>query len=45
MWDATNTSSIMLAAFVAGIVGGGRLQDRLGPRAVLMGGSCCSASA
>ncbi len=39
MWDATNTSSIMLAAFVAGIVGGGRLQDRLGPRAVLMGGS------
>ncbi len=38
-WDATNTSSIMLAAFVVGIVGGGRLQDRLGPRMVLIGGS------
>ena len=38
-WDATYTSSIMLAAFVVGIVGGGRLQDKLGPRNVLIGGS------
>ena len=42
MWDASAasfTSSIMLAAFVVGIVGGGQLQDRLGPRKVLIGGS------
>ncbi len=42
MWDANAasfTSSVMLAAFVAGIVGGGQLQDRLGPRRVLIGGS------
>ncbi len=41
-WDpaaAAFTSSIMLAAFVVGIVGGGQLQDRLGPRNVLIGGS------
>ena len=41
-WDPTAaafTSSIMLAAFVVGIVGGGVLQDRLGPRNVLIGGS------
>lgn len=41
-WDggaAAFTSSIMLAAFVVGIVGGGRLQDRFGPRLVLIGGS------
>ncbi len=41
-WDpaaAAFTSSIMLAAFVVGIVGGGRLQDKLGPRNVLIGGS------
>ncbi len=41
-WDpaaAAFTSSIMLAAFVVGIVGGGVLQDRLGPRNVLIGGS------
>jgi len=37
-WDSTFTSSIMLAAFVVGIVGGGVLQ-RLGPRNVLIGGS------
>jgi len=41
-WDpqaAAFTSSVMLAAFVVGIVGGGVLQDKLGPRPVLIGGS------
>ena len=41
-WDggaAAFTSSIMLAAFVVGIVVGGRLQDKFGPRLVLIGGS------
>jgi OFA family oxalate/formate antiporter-like MFS transporter len=37
--DAAFTSSIMLAAFVVGIVGGGKLQDKLGPRLVLIGAS------
>ena len=37
--DAAFTSSIMLAAFVVGIVGGGKLQDKLGPRVVLIGAS------
>ncbi len=41
-WDAGSaafTSSIMLACFVIGIVGGGRAQDKLGPRRVTMAGS------
>lgn len=41
-WDgaaAALTSSIMLAAFVAGIAFGGRLQDKIGPKVVCLGGS------
>ncbi|MDD2269030.1 MAG: OFA family MFS transporter [Eubacteriales bacterium] len=41
-WDlsaATLTSSVMLAAFVIGIVGGGRAQDKIGPRKVVVIGS------
>jgi OFA family oxalate/formate antiporter-like MFS transporter len=41
-WDpsaAAFTSSVMLAAFVVGLVCGGQLQDKLGPRKVLIGGS------
>ncbi|MHC1696074.1 MAG: OFA family MFS transporter [Eubacteriales bacterium] len=41
-WDpakASLTSSIMLCAFVAGIVVGGRAQDKLGPKAVVLSGS------
>lgn len=41
-WDAAKaslTSSIMLCAFVAGIVVGGRAQDKLGPKAVVLAGS------
>lgn len=41
-WDlsaATLTSSVMLAAFVIGIVSGGRAQDKIGPRKVVVIGS------
>ena len=41
-WDldkATLTSSIMLACFVLGILGGGRMQDKTGPKAACIVGS------
>ena len=41
-WDseaAKLTSSIMLATFVLGIILGGRMQDKLGPRKVTLAGS------
>lgn len=38
-WDASLTSSIMLATFVLGIIVGGRFQDKFGPRPVTVAGS------
>ncbi|MGI5985945.1 MAG: MFS transporter, partial [Oscillospiraceae bacterium] len=41
-WDPANaalTSSIMLAAFVLGIIAGGRAQDKIGPKFVTAAGS------
>jgi len=41
-WDASQaalTSSIMLSAFVIGIIAGGRAQDKLGPKRVALFGS------
>lgn len=41
-WDpakASLTSSIMLSAFVIGIIAGGRAQDKLGPRKIVLFGS------
>ena len=37
--DAALTSSVMLATFVLGIILGGRVQDKTGPKFVTMGGS------
>lgn len=37
--SAAFTSSIMLACFVVGIVVGGRLQDKIGPRKIIVAGS------
>ncbi len=37
--EASLTSSIMLAAFVFGIIIGGRAQDKAGPKFVTLGGS------
>lgn len=38
---AAFTSSIMLAFFVIGIITGGRIQDRMGPKRVTAAGSIC----
>lgn len=37
--SATYTSSIMLSAFVLGIIFGGRMQDKIGPRKITVAGS------